>query len=241
MKGVGLDAGPVISLSINNMLWIFEELKKRTRTSFYITEAVKREIFDRPISIKRFEIKAVQALDLISEDILKIINVDEEFVDETLKLANECFYANGKQIQIAHRGEIECLCGVIQHDLQAFVIDETNMRLMIEAPEQLKHKLSSRLHTNIREDAEKIKKFRNITKSIKVLRSTELLAIAYEKGVMKRYNDKNQRKYMPDIEEKIIDGMLWGAKLAGCSINHQEIQDLKEYLMKKHIREKENL
>jgi hypothetical protein len=233
MKGIGLDAGPVISLSINNMLWVFEELKKRSNTSFYITEAVKREIFDRPISIKRFEIKAIQALDLISEEVLEIMDVEKEFVDETLKLANECFYANGKQIQVAHKGEIECLCGVIQHDLQAFVIDETNMRLMIEAPGRLKHKLSSRLHTNVKEDAKKVKKFQNITKPVKILRSAELLAIAYEKGAMKRYNDKNQKEYMPEIEDKIIDGMLWGTKLAGCSINHQEIQDIKDYLLKK--------
>ena len=42
MKSIIFDAGPVISLTTNNLLWTLRELKERCNGSFYITEAVKK-------------------------------------------------------------------------------------------------------------------------------------------------------------------------------------------------------
>lgn len=234
MKGIILDAGPIISLSINNLLWLFEELKKVTSVSFYITPAVKSEVFDRPITTKRFKIKAIQTLDLISEGIIEIIECDNDFVKKTLNLANSCFYSKGENIRVAHLGEIEATCAAIEHAISTLAIDESNMRLMIEDTEGLKKRLSSRIHAHIKENKENTKKFKNLTGRINLIRSSEIVGIAYEKGLFERWKDKNQENYIENIDENILDGILWGVKLAGCSISPTEIDELKEYLLKKN-------
>ncbi|MDI3473901.1 MAG: hypothetical protein PWR30_224 [Candidatus Woesearchaeota archaeon] len=234
MKGIILDAGPIISLSINNLLWLFEELKKTTSINFYITPAVKSEVFDRPITTKKFKIKAIQTLDLISEGIIELVECDNDFVKKTLQLANSCFYSKGENIKVAHLGEIEAICASIEHAISTLVIDESNMRLMIEDTEGLKKRLSSKLHAYIGEDKENIKKFKSLTSRINLIRSSELVGIAYEKGLFERWKDKNQENYIENIDESILDGILWGVKLAGCSITPAEIDELKEYLLKKN-------
>ena len=71
----------------------------------------------------------------------------------------------------------------------------------------------NKLHTNIHVNKDNLKKVANITKDINILRSTEIVTMAYEKGLLD--------KFLPELEkprETLLDGLLWGVKLNGCSI-----------------------
>jgi len=175
MKGIALDAGPVISLSTSGLSWILRELKEKTGIPFFITPNVKKELFDRPIFIKRFEIKAIQTLDMISKGYIKIIYVNPKIVNEFDQLVNNCFFAHGKPIKILHSGEIEAVCAVLEHNLNALVIDERTTRLLIEDNKYLHHILSSRLHTYIEVNKSNIERISKITRGLKIIRSTELI------------------------------------------------------------------
>ena len=65
MKSLVFDAGPVISLATNSLLFILEPLKKEFNGKFYITESVKSELVDRPFEIKKFKFEAIQVEKLI--------------------------------------------------------------------------------------------------------------------------------------------------------------------------------
>ena len=70
MKSIILDSGPIISLALNNLLWLFEKVKTDYKINFYITESVKKELVDIPITKKRFKFEALQVMNLIKKGTL---------------------------------------------------------------------------------------------------------------------------------------------------------------------------
>ena len=70
--GICFDAGPLITLSLNDMLWIIEKLSVRYTKPFFITPAVKKEIIDKPLNIKRFEYQAILLLNLLTDGYIKL-------------------------------------------------------------------------------------------------------------------------------------------------------------------------
>ena len=151
MKIITFDTGPIISLTITNLLWILKELKNRYDSKFYITEAVKKELVDRPLSTKKFKFEALQVLRYIKEGIINVIKEKEtkQKTLELLNLANNCFQAKNHPIQIVHYGEMAGLASYLVLDSDAFVVDERTTRLLIENPKRLANILSHKLHTKI--------------------------------------------------------------------------------------------
>jgi len=74
MKNLIFDSGPIISLAMARLLWILEPLKEKYGGKFYITPAVKRELVEHPLKIRRFEFEALQTYQLIKNNTLKIID-----------------------------------------------------------------------------------------------------------------------------------------------------------------------
>jgi len=72
MKYLIFDAGPIISLTMNGMLPIIEKLKGVFDGEFVLTPAVKREVVDRPMRIKKFKLEAIQIEDYIRRGIFKM-------------------------------------------------------------------------------------------------------------------------------------------------------------------------
>ncbi|HOI18412.1 MAG TPA: hypothetical protein PLX15_00960 [Candidatus Woesearchaeota archaeon] len=232
MKYISCDAGPIISLSMNNLLWVLKELKKKD-VSFCIGSVVKSEMFDKPINIRRFKLKAIQVLDLISEGVISLIDIDTKIRDELMTLSNNIFYAYKRPIPIVHNGEIETLAMYIEKSHNALLLDERTMRLLIESPLNLKTILASKLHTKIKINYDALDKFQNIVKTVKIIRSSELLISAYSMGMFNCYLEENQEKTLPNIKEQLLDGLLWGVKLSGCSISEDEIHSLKKHALAK--------
>ena len=105
----------------------------------------------------------------------------------------------------------------------AYVVDERTMRLLIENPKSLKRLLENKLHCNVTMDNKLVKGFKDMIKDIKVIRSIELVTIAYEKGLLNKFITNHV------TPADLLDGLLWGLRLRGCSISNEEIDDLMKF------------
>ena len=223
MKIIVFDTGPIISLTTNNLLGLLTGLKEKYKGSFYITDAIKRELVERPLMTKKFKFEALQVLRCINYDILEIFD-NKELRKKTfhlLDLANNCFKARGNSIQISHFAEISGIVATMLNNAEAFVIDERNTRLLIEDPQRLKTILGNKLHTNITVNKENLHEFKEMTKNIKLIRSVELVTIAYESGLLNKYLVD-----IPQPKKTLLEAVLWGVKLNGCSVSDREIEDI---------------
>lgn len=223
MKSIIFDAGPIISLTTNNLLWILKELKERYNGQFYIAEAVKQELVDKPLSTKKFKFEALQVLHCINEGIINVIDAEqiEQKTIELLTLANSCFNAKNNLIRIVHYGEIAGIASYLLFNSDAFVIDERTTRLLIENPKRLGEILKHKLCTKIVVNNQNLEEFRKLTKGVKMIRSVELVTVAYELGLL--------NKFLASIEhpkETLLDSVLWGVKLRGCSVSKNEIKQI---------------
>lgn len=217
------DTGPIISLAMNNLLGVLEELKKKYNKDFLISKSVRKELIDRPLHTKKFKFEALQVLKLIKDNVLGVVE-SKEVEDKAVKLlslANSIFTAYGKNINIVHKAEITGIELCINLNADAFVVDERTSRLLLENPIDLKNILEKKLHTNISINNENLKQFKEQTKGVKPIRSVELVTVAYELGLLD--------KFILDIEEprkNLIDSLLWGVKLNGCAVSKQEIDEI---------------
>lgn len=222
-KTIAFDSGPIISLSTSNLLYLFERLKKKSDIRFVITPKVKAEIVDEPILKRRFELEALLVMNEINN---KVIHVAEDSdalaakANELLALANSIYYVGDFPMAIVHGTEIEVLAYCLINKLKLVCIDERNTRLLIEDPLLLKKIMSDRLHKNIIVNDENLKKFKELTKSIRVIRSSEIAITAVEHNML----DLNVKV----AKQEILNAMLWSLKLHGCTISEKEIEEAKK-------------
>ena len=230
MKLITFDTGPIISLTTNNLLGLLTNLKDKYKGSFYITEAVKKELIERPLMTKKFKFEALQVLRSINQGVLEVFNSDDlrHRTVHLLELANNCFKAQGNPIQITHFAEMSGIASYLINNAEAFVVDERNTRLLIEDPDRLQDILSKRLHTDITVDKGKLNEFTGMTKGIKLIRSVELVVVAYELGLLDKYLSN-----IPNPRKTLLEAVLWGVKLNGCSVSENEIEDIIRIELKK--------
>lgn len=220
MKSLVFDAGPIISLTMNNLLWILPKLKERFNGDFIVALSVKKEIVDRPLLGKEFKFEALQALQLFEENVLRVIDSGEvaRLGTRLLETANRIYLAKGHAISVVHRGEMESVALATSLNSSALVVDERTTRKLLEDPSGLASILERKLHTPVRTDAGCLEEFRKLTKSLVPIRSLELAVMAYEFGFLD--------KLLPPIEnpkETLLDAVLWGLKLDGCAVSQDEI------------------
>ena len=67
VKALVFDTGPIISLAMNNLLWVLVKLKEKFSGDFYVTPGVKRECVDKPLLGKKFKFEAMRTLKLIED------------------------------------------------------------------------------------------------------------------------------------------------------------------------------
>ncbi|MBW2985320.1 hypothetical protein KY313_01560 [Candidatus Woesearchaeota archaeon] len=221
MKILFFDAGPVISMTMNHILWLLKPLKRQFKGKFFITEFVKNELVDKPLKTKRFKLEAIQTLQQINSKVLevKVVSNIKEKTKELLTIANRCFAYNGNYVTIVHYGEIETLAAALTLNAEAIAIDEKTTRLLIEDPERLEKNLSHRMHRKIIMNNENINLFSEAVRGIKLIRSTELVTVAFELGLLNNYLPN-----IPDSKKELLDALLWGLKLEGCAISEKEIR-----------------
>jgi len=224
MKSIVFDAGPVISLTTNNLLWLLDYLKEEFNGDFYIPIAVRKELVDKPLNSKKFKFEALQVDFRIRKGVLTTIENPKIKIlaDELYQLANHIYKVKGNWLSIVHYAEMEVLATCIIQGSKAVVIDELITRLLVEDPNQLREVQSRHMNGKVFVDKKNLAKFRNWTKNIIVLRSVELLIVAYEKGLLNKYLYKGK-----DAKMTLLDSVLWGVKIRGAAISRREIEEIK--------------
>src|SRR3989338_9190476 len=109
MRCIVFDTGPLISLTITNLLWILDGIKDAFKGEFYITPTVYEELITKPLKTRKYKLEALQVLPYITKGTLKIYNNLPiiNIAKELDTIANKIFQVEGNYVQIVHRGEIE--------------------------------------------------------------------------------------------------------------------------------------
>ena len=223
MKTLVFDAGPVISLTTNNLLWLLPSLRQKFGGDFCIAPAVKRELVDRPFMSKKFKFEAIQVEQQIEAGTLKVLQHTEisQLGERLQSLANGVFRTEFAFVPIVQRGEMESLAAVNLINADAFVTDERITRMLIEAPDALRFLLEKRLHAKIKVNESSLNEFLRAVGRVDVIRSFELVAVAYEFGLLDKFVVK-----LPHSRRELLESVLWGVKLNGCAVSEKEIDDV---------------
>lgn len=219
MKYIIFDAGPLINFSMNGLLPLFKKLKNIFPGKFLINEEVKKEIIDRPQKIRRFQLGALQLKALLNEKIIELPKLTlqqksqlEKKKTELLDIANKTFYTKEKNLRLIDKGEAATLAlSSILKEPNVIAVDERTTRILCENPENLRKLLQKKLHASVRANQKNYSYF----KGFKIIRSTELVYIAY-------------KKKLHELKDPLVlEAMLYGVKYRGCSVSEKEIQVMK--------------
>jgi hypothetical protein len=223
MKSIVFDAGPIISLTTNNLLWLLDDMKARFNGEFYIPEAVKQELVDRPLASKKFKFEALQVGFRIRKGVLTIMEMPQikALAQELVDLSNSIFKIKGNWIKIVHYAEMEALATSIILNSSAVVIDERTAKMLVEDPKKLAAMLEQNLGSKVFIEQGNLNKVREWTKNIKIIRSVELVLVAYEKGMLDKYLMDG-----PESKKTLVESLLWGVKIHGCAVSRREIDQL---------------
>lgn len=226
MKVLLFDSGPIISLALNNLLWVLYDLQKKFDGAFCITKDVKREIVDTPLKTKRYKLEAIQVMRLIHDGVLTIEDHPRlsSLTDEMLRLANSIFEAHGNYIRILHRAEMSVLALSHVHGYTTVVVDEKSTRLLIENPHRLHKNLERTLHTKVDVNKHNLEKFTSYVSFVHIIRSVELVTIAHEHNLFGDYIEA-----LGDLslgKRTLLESLVWGVKLSGCAVSEREIRRL---------------
>ena len=215
MKTIVFDTGAIISLAMNDLLWTLRTLKQRFEVSFYIPESVKYELVDKSLNSKKYKFEAIMIQKLISENVLQVYKKIN--VDPLLDSVNSIFNIKNHNLKLIHLAELEALALYNTLNADLYVIDERTMRLFVESPLKLKRLLERKFQSKIDVNKQELNEFQAMFKNVKISRTTELMAVAYEQGLFKDFNvSKND----------FLDGLFWALKLRGVSISGDEIKEL---------------
>jgi len=221
MKYLIFDAGPIISLTMNSMLRAIEKLKENFEGAFVITPQVKKEIIDRPLKIKKYKLEALQVQDLIDRGVLTLSNKLvsnsklEKEMKRILKASNGVLRTtnSGEKITLLHNGEASCMAFVnLLKGEHLIVVDERTTRLLVEAPKNLERLMEKKLHRPM----DLVESLTQEFSKYKIIRSAELLFVAYKKGLIPMKKDK-----------QLLDALLYGVKFKGTAISSREIEEMK--------------
>ncbi len=222
------DTGPLISLTVNNLLSTLERLKEHYNGRFIIPESVKGELVDEPLRTKKFMFEAMQVQRLISTGVLEVVEDSDtkELTLELLRIANNAFAAKGKAVQIVQYGEVASIAAAKLLDAEALVMDERITRELVEHPKHLADLMERRLHTTVTINGENVSLLQRYVSKTKILRSVELVTVAFEFGFLDRYIAAGEEKIIPGIRQKLLESVLWGLKMNGCAVSGKEIEQL---------------
>jgi hypothetical protein len=227
-KTMFFDTGPIISLIMARLWWVLPKLKVKFEGQFYITPAVYRELIERPLKTKRFKFEALQALRLVREGTLEVYDkIPVTQVKRLTSIANSSFTLNGKAMDILQQGEMEAIAAAIQEKAVALVVDERTLRLFMEQGKNVKSLLEHRFKKKVVANPEKIRQFNSEVKGVPLIRSVELVSVAYKMGLLDGYVAPKKGG-----RAELLDSVLWAVKINGAAVTEHEIEELKVELLR---------
>src|SRR6056297_3582702 len=135
-KAIVFDASTLISLSMNGLYPELKKLKQNFERKFLITKVVWYEIIEKLLDIKKFELEALKARELVKEGILELpdsVGISKKSLDkitkELLEKANNTYnQKQGKNVELIHKGEASSISLIKELEKKGynclFAIDE---------------------------------------------------------------------------------------------------------------------
>lgn len=219
-----IDSGTMITLSSTCLMNVFKNFVRHNKIELIVSSTVADESVWRPISNKRFALNAARIKHAFNDKTVNVVESNSEvrvLEGKILATANTCFSTKFGPLKIIQQGEAEALALSRIYGAKALFVDERTTRSLIENPSRLKQVLEKKQHTGISADQQKIKEFRDIFPDLKVFRSVDIIALAYEQDLFGDELDRGK------IE---LEASLYSAKYAGCAVSENEIE---EYLQGK--------
>jgi hypothetical protein len=221
MKYLIFDAGPIISMAMNGLLPILEKLKEVADCEFILTPAVKREVIDKPIKVKKFKLEALKVQSLLNRGVFKmsqeIVN-DNDLNKETkriIKAVNGILRSEktNEKIMLIHEGEAACLAFAnLCKSENLIVIDERTTRMIFESAHNMKQMMEHKLHCDLVSNFDLL----NDVGKFRFVRSAEIVFMAYKKDLIGLGKGR-----------EVMDGLLYALKFRGTTISSKEIDVLK--------------
>lgn len=218
-KDVLVDAGVLISLTsgcLDNLLYFFAE---NYNVRFIIPPSVEYEAVTMPLkkNIRKYLFSAIRIKNAIDDGV--VVVVDAKVGSDTNQLmntANNMFYVRGKPMRLIQKGETEMLALAKELGIEYILVDERTTRMLIEAPIQLKEHLQEEFRVNVMVNKKNLMYLTSEIAPLKVLRTSELVMLAYEKGYFKHFTN---------LSRNALEAALFKIKYSGCSISFDEIYD----------------
>lgn len=223
MKCLVFDAGPIISISANHILSILGGLKKNFDGKFILPLGVKRELVDRGLQTRRFKLEALQVQELIDKKVFTVPRKKEinAKARKILKLANTILSGHGNPVNIIQVGEAEMLAAALYFKAKTIVVDERITRELIESPESFHKFMEKRMHVKLKLNKDALKELSAMLRHLKVIRSIELVTVAFEMGLLDKYLVN-----IPHAKRELLESLLWGLKTEGASVTEREINHI---------------
>jgi predicted nucleic acid-binding protein len=216
------DSGVLISLTAGCLDGILYHFAERNNVRFVIPPSVEYETVTRPLynNLKKHLFSAIRIKDAIADGIVEV--VDAKVEDEGRRImnsANGLFYIQGKPVRLVQYGESEMLALALALGVDNILVDERTTRILIEAPFQLKAHLESEFGVNVMVNKASLRELSSRVSQLKVLRSSELVMLAYEHGFFKNFTN---------LQREAVEAALYKMKYCGCSISFDEIREYME-------------
>ena len=208
------DSSSLISLSNSCLYNIFYHLRAKFDCDFIITPSVYSESVIKPLQIREYSFSAHTINQLVKDGVVRI----EEHAglvaerDKLMSIANNLVFIGDKPLKLIQRGEAEALA--YGHGIN-LLIDERTTRMLVENPGQLIAHLRDEFRAVIQPNEQAFGAFKRYTRDMTMVRSTELLLVAYESGFFDRFRSKSD----------VLRAALYKLKYSGCSISFEEIDN----------------
>ncbi len=220
------DSSSIITLADNCLFYIVEALSRKG-TDFLIPVAVKKEIFNTPISTRKFKFEAVRVGEAIRKGWLKVYDSEKpkrevrKIANKIMDASNELFFVGRKPLRLIQYGEAEALALARVIGVNTILVDEKNTRMIIENPEAMAEFIGRRIGKNVSVNRNALKALKHELRGLEVIRSVEVVMVALEQGLLDHYVQKNDGTSKKDL----VLGLLYALKKSGCAISEDEIRE----------------
>lgn len=218
-KEIICDSSSLISLTDSCLVDILYNFTKNYNTAFIIPIGVENEIIKRPLSIKMkaYQFSALRLKKAINDKILLKVNANIKREGQALlNIANNIFFIKNKPMHLIDLGEAEMIALAHRLNIKTVLMDERTTRMLMEAPFRLKEHLEQEINQKISIKEKNYSQFTDLVKNMKVIRSVDLLSVAYSVNYFDKFNS--------DSKEAFI-AALYKLKYSGCSVGFDEIDE----------------
>jgi hypothetical protein len=193
-------------------------LKEKLDGNFLITDGIRDEIISRPIQSKKYGFGAVTLQKAINDGVLVVLETEflKKTAQEIMDITNNTFLLNGRPLNLVHLGEAEVLALMSETNSNSVLIDEKTTRLFVENPEKLYNHLLQQYQGELKMDRTKLAQLKSMFADTKILRSVEMLGIAYMHGFFKQYGP---------LENEALKAAMYAVKFVGCGVSFEEIEE----------------